>query len=260
MLKKIKSFNKFILLAFLGPVILSSCASYKKIPYFQDLSVKDKTEEITNYSAHTIAPKDELLIHIGSLSPEGALVFNNNMQTATNAVNTPVYDYLVNDKGEVNLPIIGLTKVAGMTTDELSASLNERLKKYLKEPRTSVRFLNFKVTIMGDVARPNVYSSTSERLTVPEALSLAGDLNVTAARDVLLVREINGKREYYHIDMTSANLFESPYYYLKSNDLLYVKPGKLKVSTIETAGYRRASLIIGILSVLATSAYLIFNR
>jgi polysaccharide export outer membrane protein len=239
-------------------ISLSSCASYKDIPYFQDLDKsKTVTEDINNYAQHIIQPKDELLIHVASLSP-GDSDFNSSVQNASANPYIPVYDYLVDPNGDVDLPFIGSMKVSGLTTDELSAKLGQSLLKYMKDPRVSVRVLNFKVAILGDVARPNIYNSFSERLTLTDALSLAGDLNITAQRnDVLLVREINGKRSFYHIDLTSKNLFESPYFYLKTNDLIVVQPGKLKASTLETSGYRNASLIVSALSVIVTSIYLI---
>jgi polysaccharide export outer membrane protein len=244
---------------YLAIVSLSSCVSFKNVPYFQDLDKsKTITEDIKNTTPHIIQPKDELLIHVTSLNPDASIIFNNNTQTSTSSPYIPVYDYLVDQKGEINLPDIGIIKVAGLTTDQLSTQLNQSLTQYLGKPIVSVRIINFKVAVLGDVAHPGIYSSNSERLTVTEALSLSGDLNITAERNsILLVREINGKREFYHIDITSKNLFESPCFYLKSNDLIFVQPGKLKVSTLESTGYRNASLIISALSVVVTLAYLI---
>jgi|EP01037_Dinobryon_pediforme_P012421 polysaccharide export outer membrane protein len=257
MFKKSPAFAFAILVA----ILFSSCASYTNIPYFEDLKKnQNTTEDITNFSNHIIQPKDELLIHVTSLNPEASSVFNNNLQTSPLQSNTPVYDYLVDQDGNVELPLIGKVKVTGLTSDQVSAQLSESLGKYLKVPRVSVRIINFKVAVLGDVARPNVYTSFSDRLTIPEALSLAGDLNITADRNILLVREINNKREFYHIDLQSKNLFESPYFYMKSNDLLFVQPGKLKVSTIETNGYRNASIVVTALSVIVTSIYLIIHK
>ena len=238
-------------------ISLSSCVSYKNVPYFQDLT-QNSTQEIKNFTEHIIQPKDELLIHVASLNPDASVVFNNNLQTSTVSSNVPVYDYLVDEKGEVNLPYVGIQKVSGLTTDEFANQLKQKLVPFMKETRVSVRIINFKVAVLGDVAHPAIYNSNSDRLTVTEALSQAGDLNITAIRNnVLVVRELNGKREFYHLDLTSKDVFESPYYYLKSNDLVFVQTGKLKVTTLETTGYRNASLIISALSVVVTLAYLI---
>jgi polysaccharide export outer membrane protein len=239
----------------------SSCVSYKNIPYFQDLNTTHvTTEDITNYTPNTIQPQDELFIDINSLNPEASTIFNNSLESSrTNAL--PLYEYLVNEQGEIKLPLVGAMKVSGLTTDQLTTLLTQRLLQYLKEPKIAVRIINFKVSVLGDVARPSVYSSTTERLTITEALSLAGDLNVTADRkNIIVVREVNGKRQFYPVDLTSKDIFESPYFYLKSNDLVYVKPGKHKVSTIEPSGYRNASLIISALSVFATLAILLFRN
>ncbi len=243
-------------------LFLSSCVSYKNIPYFQDLSKSPViSEDINNYSEHIIRPQDELLIHISSLNPEASVPFNNNLQTSSITNNIPQYDYLVDKDGNINLPEVGVMKVSGLTTHELSVQINQSLVKFLMEPRASVRVINFKVAVLGDVARPNVYSSYAERLTITEALSLAGDLNITAERNnILLVRENNGKREFFHVDITSKNLFESPYFYLKSNDLIVVQSGKLKLSTIEDPGYRNATLIISSLSVVVTLLYLVLHK
>ncbi len=247
-------FNATKLIAF-GALIslLSSCASYDKIPYFQDLSkTQVTTTDLNNYSSLTIQPHDQLSITVGSLNAEASAVFNNNLASSgSNTTNNPTYGYLVDVNGEVTLPYVGKMKVSGLTTAQLSAQLQQRLLTYLREPNVSVRVVNFKVAVLGDVMRPNIYSSASERLTVTEALSLAGDLNITAQRhDLLLVRERDGKREFIPLDLTSKKLFESPYFYLKNNDLLVVTPSKLKLATVDN-GYQNASIIISALSLIA---------
>lgn len=256
-LKSIKSLCYSLVLISL----FSSCVSYKNIPYFQDLNkTQVTTENINNYSPNVIQPQDELLIHVTSADPETAKNFSNTL-TANYNQTVPVYDYLVDRAGDVKLPIIGFVKASGVTADELADKLTQQLTTYLKQPKVTVRIINFKVAVLGDVARPNVYNSSSERLTIMDALSLAGDLNVTAKRDeIILVREKDGKREFIPMDLTSKKIFESPYFYLKSNDVVFVQPGKLKVSSIDNAGYRNASLIISALSVIATFSYLIFHK
>ena len=232
--------------------ILSSCSSYKDVPYIQDVSTAHVTvTELNNYSPLIIQPEDQLSINVESLNPEASAVFNNNKQNAGTNFNNPMYGYQVSEFGEINLPLLGPTRVAGMTTAALAAFMQQKLLVFLKEPTVTVKIVNFKVAVLGDVLRPNVYSSASERFTVTEALSLAGDLNITALRKtVVLVREENGKRTYVPIDLTSKKFIESPYFYLKANDQLIVQPSKLKLATVGT-GYRNASLIISALSVLA---------
>lgn len=258
--KRFTKSTTLLLMFFAALSLLSSCASYDKIPYFQDLSRQQITSEnISNYNMLTIQPEDRISISVNSVNPEAAAVFNNNVPNAGTTSDNPVYGYVVDKKGEVNLPLVGIVKVAGLTTDQVSAQLQQQLTAYLNRPTVSVRVVNFKVAVLGDVMRPNIYHSESERLTVTEALSLAGDLNITAKRDdIILVREIEGKRTYIPIDLTSKKIFESPYFYLRSNDLIFVQPSKEKLSTINT-GYQKASLIISALSLLAISISLFTN-
>jgi polysaccharide export outer membrane protein len=232
--------------------IFSSCTSYKEIPYFQDLNRSQITSEnLNNYTSPTIQPEDQISVNVGSLNADASAVFNNNTQNTGNNPSSLTYGYVVNQKGEIKLPLLGVVKVSELTTTQLSDQLQKSLVTYLKEPVVSVRVLSFKVAVLGDVMHPDIYTSNSERLTITEALSLAGDLNITAKRnDITLVRERDGKREYIPIDLTSKKLFQSPYFYLKSNDLLFVQPSKLKLATVDT-GYRNASLVISALSLLA---------
>ncbi|MXV15789.1 polysaccharide biosynthesis/export family protein [Hufsiella ginkgonis] len=230
--------------------MLSACSSYKDIPYLQDLSASPVTTgDLTNYSSLSIQPGDQLAINVGSLNPETANLFNKTLQNGGNSGNS-TYGYLVSPEGDITLPLAGTIKAAGLTTAQLSSQLLQKLSPFLKEPTVSVQVLNFKVSVLGDVLRPDIYRSASERLTVTEALSLAGDLNITAKREIVLVREIDGKRMFIRLDLKKKDLFESPYFYLKSNDQLVVQPGKLKLTSADT-GYRNASLVISALSLLA---------
>jgi polysaccharide export outer membrane protein len=261
--KPTKQFTKtstVIMMFFAAITLLSSCASYDKIPYFQDLSRSQVTSEsITNYNMLTIQPEDRISISVSSVNPEAAAVFNNNVQNAGTNAENPVYGYVVDQKGEVNLPLVGIVKVSGLTPDQLSAQLQQQLTAFLNRPTVSVRVVSFKVAVLGDVLRPNIYHSESQRLTITEALSLAGDLNITAKRDdIILVREIEGKRTYVPIDLTSKKIFESPYFYLKSNDLIFVQPSKHKLASVDT-GYRNASLIISALTLVAIAISLFRN-
>jgi polysaccharide export outer membrane protein len=162
-----------------------------------------------------------------------------------------VIGYMVDLNGNINLPFLGQVKVAGLNTTNLTEQLQNSLSNILKKPIVNIRIINFKISVLGDVAHPDVFTVQNERITVPEALSLAGDLNITAIRQIFLIREINGKREYIPIDLNTKKLFDSPYYYLKNHDVLYVTPNRSKISNNNTAGFQRVSLIISALSVLA---------
>lgn len=253
---------KWIVMSSLSATLIfsqSACNSYKKVPYFQDASRTQITgEQIANNPSFIIQPNDQLSVNVGSTNPEAAAVFSNNMQNAGANPNNANYGYVVDPQGEVKLPLVGKMKVSGLTTVQMAEQLQQTLLPYLKAPVVTVTVVNFKVAVLGDVLRPNVYSSNSERLTITEALSLAGDLNITAKReDVLLVREINGKREYVPIDLNSKTLFQSPYFYLKSNDLIYATPGKSKLGTVNDKGYQNVALVISALSVVAITLSLL---
>lgn len=237
--------------------IYSSCGSYKNIPYYQDLNAAvPSKDEIANYSPLYIQPADILGINVNSRNPESSSIFNYNLNRVNgnnfdNSSENPVTGYLVNEKGEIDLPLIGTVKVSGLTTSQLIEKMKPMLLTYYKDPTISIRIINFKVAVYGDVQRPNVYTLRNERTTITEALSLAGDLNITAKRkNVLLVREIDGKRNFIPIDLTSKKLFESPYYYLKNNDEIYVTPDRTKYATVD-GGYRNATIVISALSVIA---------
>jgi len=249
---KTKSTTIKLFLFFLAAVLFSSCASYDKVPYFQDLSRSHvTTEEITNLSLPTIQPFDQIAISVTSLNPDAANVFTNNINVAGTVTTSPAFGYIVDQSGNVALPYVGTINVAGKTTAQLAETLQQQLQTYLSKPSVYVRLVNFKVAVMGDVLRPNVYYSPSERLTVTEALTLAGDLNITGHRDdIVLVREVDGKRTYIPINLNRKETFTSPYFYLKPNDLIYVQPGKLKLENADT-GYQKASILISSLTLVA---------
>lgn len=251
--------STLFLLFILVAMFCSSCTTYEKVPYFQDLSQNNITkEDINNFSPLIIQPGDILAISVTSPS-EGANLFGYNLNrisgaTGTTDSTTPenaVIGYMVDLNGNINLPYLGQIKVSGLNTTNLTDQLQASLSNYFKKPVVNVRITNFKISVLGDVAKPDVFTIPNERVTIPEALAMAGDLNITAIRQIFLVREINGKREYIPIDMNSKKLFDSPYYYLKNHDVLVVTPNRSKISNNNTAGFQRVSLVISALSVVA---------
>ncbi|MGZ3810613.1 MAG: polysaccharide biosynthesis/export family protein [Mucilaginibacter sp.] len=213
-------------------------------------------EDINNFSPLIIQPGDILAINVTSLNPEASAVINYNLNRVSgiNSDSGPqnaVIGYLVDLKGNINLPLIGESHVSGLTTTDLIDQLQVKLQTYLSKPIVNVRILNFKVSVLGDVAHPDVYNVPGDKITLLQALGLAGDLNVTGIRNnILLIREIEGKREFVPIDLTSKKLFNSPYYYLKNNDIIYVVPNKEKVNA-NNSNFTKVSLLIGALSVIA---------
>lgn len=258
----------------------ASCSRYHQVPYFQDLDhTKISEESIDNYSPLKIQSGDLLGINVASLSAENEFKSSKDRVTGNettsigspranvpegtdNSNPNPVFGYRVNQQGEIFIPYLGKMKVAGMTTDALAAKLTPALEQYLKQPVVSVRVLNFKISVLGDVLRPDVFSVQNERITIVEALGLAGDLNITAKRkDVILIREIDGKRQFLPVDLTSKNVFSSQYYYLQNNDVIYVQPDRTKYAPTDL-GYRSLNTTLAVISalgVIVTSYFLYHN-
>jgi polysaccharide export outer membrane protein len=231
-------FTTFLLLM----VLLTSCTSYKDNLYFQGLGRNpEMTYKATNFTPPTIQPGDVLALNVKSMNADASDVFNSGGKSSSSkskdATSSSVSDggnggYLVNKDGEIQLPLVHAVKVGQLTLEEAAAVIKSKINTYLKEPEVTVAFTNFKVSILGDVGHPDVYSVTNEKFSITDALSMAGDLTPTAnPKTILLVREVDGKRRYINIDITSPSLFDSQYYYLKSNDLLYVAPGKSKTQS-----------------------------
>ena len=220
---------------------LTSCNSYKKTLYFQDIKYSNgNPEAIKNYKPLTIQPTDILNISVSSLNP---LAYNDSIGR--------VVGYSVDVNGNIKLPLVGKVAVAGQTTSQVEELLQNKLQPFLKNAEVVVHMKNFTISVMGDVVRPNVYPVIGDRITITEALALAGDLNVTAqTKNVLLVRETDGKREYIPFDLTSAKLFNSPYFYLKHNDMIYVQPDKAKYAATDRST-QTFSLVVSGLSVIA---------
>lgn len=254
-------------------LIASSCGlykdkGYKQVSYYQNVNRPGATEVIANYQPLKIQTGDLLGINVNSLNPEASSVFN----TSINRVNgngldasttNPIYGFRVDGAGQVQLPLVGAFQVAGLTTDEVAKNLTAKLQDYLKSPIVNVRVLNFKISVLGDVLKPDVYTIQNEHLNINEALSMAGDLNITAKRtNVLLVREEDGQRHFATIDLTKKDVFESPYYYLHNNDVIYVDADKTKYDNIARS-YKTNSLIIStslaVLAILA-SAFFVYHK
>lgn len=238
---------------------LSSCGvKYKSVPYFQDLPVQQTLQEdIKNYSVLKIQKGDIVAITVNSLNQEASAIFNmgntssNQNGTVSTDPTVTANGFAVDSRGAIQLPIVGSIQIEGLSTMEARELIQGKLVTYLKEPIVSLRVVNFKVSILGDVAKPGVYPVQNEKVTLTEALSMAGDLNITALRNnVLLIRENQGKRQYIRLDMNKKELFNSPFYYLQNNDVLYVQPGNAKYASVDSS-YRNVSIVLSALSVIA---------
>lgn len=219
-----------IILSFL--VLSQSCITRKDISYFQDISDSLSIQKITQGFEAVIQAGDILSIHVTSLSSEASSFFNvEGERTDQQVANT----YLVDASGSVEIPLIGIVKVAGITSQVARQQIKDKLEKYLVDPTVNLRIRNFKVTVLGEVQKPGVYTIPNEKITLVEALGLAGDLTIFAKRiNVLIIREENGERKFFKADLRSKEFFESDYYYLHSNDIVYVEPGKGKIASADS--------------------------
>lgn len=257
--------NFFLILA----VVISSCTPYHNSAYFQGLDRNSGiSHKIDNYSPLTIQLGDILSLNIKSLNSEASAMFNTDAApSSSTSAGSPGSSgpsgggsgYLVDKNGEIDLPLVHKLKVVGMTIDEVQDIIQKAVVQYLKDPTVSVHLMNFKITIIGDVANPNIFTVATEHISIPQALSLAGDITASGKRDnVLLIREINGERKYINIDITSDKLFESPYYYLKNNDMLYVEEGRGKFQTLNPLK-QTLPIVLSFVSVLLIAFEVIRN-
>ncbi len=241
-------------------VIFASCGSTKSIPYFQNvLDSGTTTIQVANsFKEPTIQPDDILSISIFTIDPTTSMVINqlasqsmagvSPMSSNTNATTS---GFLVDKNGEIDLSVVGKIKLLGLTTFQARDLIQSLASKTYNSPSVQVRFSNFKVTILGEVLRPSTYTVPNEKLTVLDALGLAGDLTIFGKREnVLLIRERNGEKQFARLNLNSANLFQSEFYYLKQNDVLYVEPNKGKAATLNTARTQTFALAGTALSVL----------
>ena len=228
----------FLFIVALIMILSISCTSTKKTVYFynvQDTTFLNRGPEIQT----PIQENDILGISISSLNAEASAIFNppnnNNIRSTTvTGNNTEPGGYLVNSDGTIQLPVLGNIKAAGLTKKELKDNITNMIlsKKLLVDPLVEIRFLNYEVTVIGEVAHPTVITVPSEKISLLKAIGLAGDLTIYGKREnVLLIREENGKKKTRHIDLNSSNFFNSPYYYLQPNDVVYVEPNKAKVAS-----------------------------
>jgi polysaccharide export outer membrane protein len=235
--------------------LVTGCASSKNLNYFQDKKGKDIETNMINYQP-TIQYGDMLSINVASIESELAIPFNLIEQRDNQMIRQ--IPYIVNVDGEINFPVIGLIKVAELTTKAATTKIHDMLLKYLNSPTVIVQLINFKVSVLGEVRSPGSYTILNERINIPEALALAGDLTIYGKRKTItLIREHSGIREFIPIDLTNKALFNSPYYFLAQNDIIYVESNKTRVNSSKVGP--NTSLIVSSLSILISLAAILIN-
>ncbi|GAB5554104.1 MAG: polysaccharide biosynthesis/export family protein [Saprospiraceae bacterium] len=231
---------KQLLYSLLICMSLSSCVTHQQLILFSDGEEPFSyiPEDLDNLTRPVIQTDDILFI---SLEGDPAAIASytkggsgsNMMMGGIGQQNPGLFGYLVNTRGEIQYPGLGTLKIGGMSTEELEAMLYQRLDQYLNNYVVTVRLLNFRVTVLGDVAIQGPIQVNNERITIVEAIGQAGGLTPYGnASDILLIREQNGERQYHQINLHDKDIFKSPLFYLKQNDVIYVRPLSQKTATI----------------------------
>ena len=261
--------KNIILFLSVAAVLLSSCAAPKNIAYFQNKTV-NHPEKIDKHAGIVIQPKDMLSIVVSSRNPELVAMFNLpvvSYQAGSEIVNggyQKLIGYVVDNQGYIDFPVLGPIKVAGLTRWELSELIKKKLLEngLLTDAVVTVEFMNFKISVLGEVNSPGTYSVEGDKVTILQAISLAKDLTIFGMRDnVSVIREKDGERTIYQVDLTDVDLFNSPAYYLQQNDIVYVEPSEVKArqSTTDDKALRMTSIFVSSGSLLVSVAALIIN-
>ena len=251
--------SKLVLLIVIFIVLFSSCASKKDIIMFGD--IKEGVESSIVYSLPKIQVNDILDVKITTLNPETAILYNSG-STSTGAVTSielmKLQGHLVTAEGKITLPILGEIVAAGKSISELEKNIISVLENngHLKNPKVSVRILNAKVTILGEVKMPGTFNFSEQSITLPQAIGYAGDVTIEANRkEVWVIREEEGKRKSHKLDLTKTDWFNSPYYNIKQNDIVYVYPNNVKVKSAGFIG--NISTVFSTFSILLTTFFLL---
>ncbi|MRZ27080.1 polysaccharide biosynthesis/export family protein, partial [Parabacteroides distasonis] len=241
-----------------------ACQSYKKVPYLQDVeAVNQATQQETLYDAK-IMPKDLLTIVVSCTSPELAAPFNLTIASPSNlsiqyTTTQPVLQqYLVDNEGKISFPVLGALTVGGLTKKQAEQLIVDKLKPYMKEnPIVTVRMVNYKISVIGEVARPGTFTISNEKVNLLEALAMAGDMTVYGLRDnVKLIREdANGKQQIVTLDLNNAETILSPYYWLQQNDIVYITRNKAKARNSDVGNsislwFSATSILVSVVSLL----------
>lgn len=229
----------------LTALLLVSCASQKRVWYLQDAQ-PFTPEQIAENGQIRIKPLDRLTIVVNSKDPDLAVPFNSStsLSSLTGSLsygggtntNQSLQIRTVDDEGMLDMPVIGKIECKGKTRSELAEAIAEKIVEggYINDPTVNVQFADMKISVIGEVARPGQYDVTRDKLTIFDALAMAGDLTIYGVRnDVAVAREVDGVRTIEYLDLTSKNIFTSPAFYLQQNDVVYVKPNKYKARTGE---------------------------
>ena len=269
----LESFMKkiFVRLSILLALLVVSAASwstYKKINYIQDAQLDTALTMIANQGI-LIQPMDMISIVVSSRDPELARIYNlpvvtyqAGSESSVSNFNQRLIGYSVDNDGNIQFPELGTIHVAGLNRWQLAELIREKLSSLVKDAVVTVQFMNFKISVTGEVTSPGVFDISGDKITIFEAISLARNLTIYGRRDgVYVIREQNGSRTIYQVDLRTVDMFNSPAYYLQQNDVVYVEPNKVRAgqSTINENNLKSVSLWVSIGSFLSTLATLFIS-
>lgn len=260
-----------------GTVFLSSCNATQEVTYFQDLKPGVSQITLSEAPGITIQPEDRISIIVSSRDPQLAALFNlpnvshnasqvsQNSSGGNNASSQGILSYTVDAQGNIDFPVLGSIHVAGKSRKAIEAEIKNLLlqKNLIKDPIVTVEYMNLAITVMGEVSRPGRYSIDRDHLTLLDALGMAGDLTIYGKRDkVKVLREESGVQHVYNVNLCSGEqVYTSPAYYLRQNDVVYVEPNNMRArqSTVNGNTVRTPSFWMSLASFLASMSILIFN-
>ena len=261
-----KKIGSYVMLSFLT-VMLYSCGSVKNVAYLQNSDSIDFQRSEYLYDAR-IMPKDILTITVSTVNPEASEPYNLLVRNTLNGASSiganrgVLLPYLVDNNGRIDFPVLGTLEVGGLTKSACEKMIHDKLLPFMnaaENPVVTVRMSNYKISVLGEVARPGMFTVGNEKINILEALAQAGDLTIYGVREkVKLIRENDkGKKEIHTINLNDADIISSPYYYLQQNDILYVEPNKVKAQN-STVG-QVTSLWLSGTSILISLTSLLFN-
>jgi polysaccharide export outer membrane protein len=239
-------------------IAFSSCIDYKQSLYLNNLPADSKIDTVaitlSKYADPKIRPNDILNVSVQTLDPQGSTMMGTSnastFLTQGSAGVNQVTGFLVDRNGVIELPLVGKINLGGLTTSEARDLITTQASKYYKEPVVNVRITNFNISILGEVNRPAVYTIANEKVSVLDAIALAGDLTVYAKRDnILLIREENGVKRFVRFDLNSTNIFQSPYFYLQQGDQIIVGAIKSKIVNADAVTNRNITIISTVVTV-----------
>ena len=263
--------NQILYSLVFGLIFLSSCASIKNVKYFNDIADTTTITRLADlkYTEPKILPDDILSINIQTVDPAATqtLAQGNVQNAAIGATSTgstggqTIAGYLVDYQGNIEMPVLGKIKVSELTTEQARNLIRDKSSQFYKNPTVNLRFANFKITILGEVTKPGTYVVSNEKVNILDALGLAGDLTIYGKREnvVLIRQQDNGARQLIRLNLTKSDVLNSPYYFLKQNDYIYVEPSKSKIAASDAIQNRSVSIITAVTASLISLIAIIIS-